>query len=253
MDSEKIYSYILDISKENKISRPYVVGGIPRDLVSDNPANYMDIDITTNYSDVVRLGMLFADKLKVGFEIFKDGHISVFLKGYSVDFSSNYISEDAIEYNSKEIGNDDFLKEVYSRDFTINTLLIDLETKDILDPTGMGKSDISEKVIRTVSSPEITFLDDPNRIFRAIELATRMNFSLHKDIVDFLVNNSDLIINDLDIKDAYIESSIAKSLTNNPEKTLELLLELNLLKAVPLTGSFKNELIKRRMIKQYLD
>ena len=253
MDSEKIYSHILDISRENKISRPYVVGGIPRDLISKSPANYMDIDITTNYSDIIRLGILFAKKLNAGFEIFKDGHISVFLKSYSVDFSSNYISEDAIKYNSKEIGNDDFLKEVYSRDFTANTLLIDIETKEIIDPTGLGRQDIYDKIIRTVSSPEITFLDDPNRILRAIELATRMDFVLHQDITKFLSKNSDLIINELNIKDGYIESSIGKSLTNNPTRTIELLLNLNLLKLVPLTGSFKNELIKRRMIKQYLD
>lgn len=253
MNSEIIYKKILEISDNNMISKPYVVGGIPRDLLISGEKEYKDIDITTNGPDVVRLALLLADNLGVSFEMFKDGHISIFLKGYSVDFSSNFISEDAIEYAKEEIAEKESLKEVFSRDFTINTLLLDIETGEVTDPTGRGRDDLSNKTIKSIVSPEITFNDDPNRIFRAIELSTRLGFDIDGEILDFARSNSERINTDLAIKEAFIEGIISKSLKNDADKTLEYLIQMDLLKQVPLTGMFKDQLISRRMIKDYLD
>lgn len=254
MNSEELYSEILEISEKNIIKTPHVVGGIPRDLIiSGRSADNKDIDITTNFSDVTRLAILFAESSNFRFRMFKDGHVSVFLNNYAVDFSSNFISDDAVEYSKSIIKNDESLKEAYSRDFTINTLLINLETNALLDPTNRGFDDIESRIIKTIVVPEITFNDDPNRIFRSIELATRLGFEVDSDIIDFVRKNKNTIKNEFEIKEAFIENIVSRSITSDPERTLELLVDMDLFDLVPLSGAFKTELISRKMIKKYLD
>ena len=55
--------------------------------------------------------------------------------------------------------------DVERRDFTVNSLLKDLSTGEILDLTGMGKSDIKAGIVRTPLNPDKIFTDDPLRMF----------------------------------------------------------------------------------------
>jgi poly(A) polymerase len=66
--------------------------------------------------------------------------------------------------------------DIRRRDFTINTLLENLHTGEILDLTGLAKRDLREGVIRTPVDPVTTFTDDPLRMLRAIRFATRFGF-----------------------------------------------------------------------------
>jgi len=248
---KEILDSILKISKENKISKPYLVGGIPRDLCLNIDPTDSDLDVTTNSSDIIRLSLLSCDFFRKYFKVFEDGHISIYLDDYTLDFSSNFISDAATKYAGYI--SDDFLEEIYSRDFTINTLHMDLETYEINDPIGCGKKDINRRVIKTVSSPEITLTDDPNRLWRAVELSARLDFDIDEGILNFVKENKKYFSEHPDIKLSYIENIIGKRIKTNPKKILENLVEMNILNLVPLTGEFKKELLKRRMIKDYLD
>lgn len=247
----EVLNQILRISKENKIPIPYLVGGIPRDIYISGKAEDSDLDITTNSSDITRLALLSCDYFKKYFKVFDDGHITIYLEDYRVDFSSNFISKEAIEYQQDL--DDKFLEEVYSRDFTINTLHLDLENYEFIDPLGVAKDDIERGIIKTVSLPEITLTDDPNRLWRAIEFSARLNFELDDSLVNFVKENKRYFSENPDIKASYIENLIGKRIKTNPENILKNLIKMNILDLVPLTGEFKKELIKRRMIKEYLD
>lgn len=67
------------------------------------------------------------------------------------------------------------------RDFTINTLLKNLHTGEILDLTGKAKSDIHDRIIRTPVDPVVTFNDDPLRMLRAIRFASRFKFEIEEE------------------------------------------------------------------------
>lgn len=66
------------------------------------------------------------------------------------------------------------------RDFTINAILKDPLTGEIVDPTG-GREDIKRKMIRHVSSE--TFAEDSLRVLRAAEFAARFEFDIAPETV----------------------------------------------------------------------
>lgn len=67
------------------------------------------------------------------------------------------------------------------RDFCCNALYKDLETGEILDPTGRGLKDLEQKILRTPLDPEETFKDDPLRMLRAIRFACKKDFTISKE------------------------------------------------------------------------
>lgn len=72
-------------------------------------------------------------------------------------------------------------QDLYRRDFTINTLAIDLSPGHfgtLLDYFG-GWDDIHQGIVRVLHS--LSFIDDPTRTLRAIRFANRFNFQISAD------------------------------------------------------------------------
>lgn len=248
MNLGQTLTLVAQIADKYLVDKPYMVGGLPRDVYLNREIKTTDVDLTTNSPDVLRLGILVADELDTTFELSDDGHITIFTDSFDLDFSSHFISDDVIAYLD---GKHKEYYEAFSRDFTINTLHQDLVTREIIDPTGQGFEDIKNKVIKTPVPPEITLNDDPRRIYRAINLAARYGYRIDKSIIDFTLKNPEVFSGN-SIKDQYISLKVAKSLKEDIDLTLHLLIELDLLKNVPLTGYFKDVLISRKLLVKYL-
>jgi tRNA nucleotidyltransferase (CCA-adding enzyme) len=83
----------------------------------------------------------------------------------------------------------DLVKAVSRRDLTINSILYDPISKKIVDPFG-GWSDLMDGVIR-VTDPE-TFIEDPLRILRVAQFASRFGFEISPDTVRLSKNLCEL-------------------------------------------------------------
>jgi hypothetical protein len=245
---------ILNVSREYLIKTPSIVGGLPRDMHLGKDIATKDVDITTNDADIIRLSVLSSESLGVPFKIFSDGHSSIYMDDYILDFSSNFRSKNGIEYIGKEKGiTDPDLFEVYSRDFTMNTLHKSVDEEEITDPTGEGKRDIDDGVIRTVLPPGITLNDDLRRVFRAIKLASKYGFEIHEDIISFTRENLHKFSNpnSWSIKEGYITTVIGEAIAYDEDKTISNIDDMGLLPVIPLSGMFKDYLIKTRMLDKY--
>src|SRR5688500_1111252 len=66
------------------------------------------------------------------------------------------------------------------RDFTINAILQDPLTGELIDPYD-GRRDIEQRVLRAVSTE--TFAEDSLRVLRAAQFAARFDFDIHRDTV----------------------------------------------------------------------
>ena len=71
------------------------------------------------------------------------------------------------------------------RDFTINGLLYDPESGELLDYVG-GQRDLEAKVIRAIGDPAARFAEDHLRLLRAVRFAARLGFTIEPETWDAL-------------------------------------------------------------------
>jgi len=117
-------------------------------------------------------------------------------------------------------------------DFTINALLLDVETGNIIDPYN-GIADITAGIIRSIKNPVYHFTEHPTNILRAIYLISKLNFRLSDEDLEAIYKSD----NNLSIED-YAESiRIIRLISNifsgsNREKAIRLLNEFGLLEQI---------------------
>jgi poly(A) polymerase len=68
-------------------------------------------------------------------------------------------------------------EDVRRRDFTINALLLDPETNEVLDFVG-GRADLEAGIIRAIGDPRQRFTEDKLRMVRAVRFAARFRYAI---------------------------------------------------------------------------
>ena len=63
------------------------------------------------------------------------------------------------------------------RDFTINALMLDPSTGEVLDFVG-GRQDLQARIMRAIGDPERRFREDHLRLLRAVRFAARLGFEI---------------------------------------------------------------------------
>lgn len=76
-----------------------------------------------------------------------------------------------------------FDKAACRRDFTVNAMMQDVLTGEIIDPHG-GQLDLQRRILRHVSSE--TFPEDPLRVYRCAQFAARFEFDVHPDTMELM-------------------------------------------------------------------
>lgn len=238
MKLRELFTLISNIGNDKGISKIFLCGGAVRDRILGTLDKLEDIDLTTGDKTIKNLAKEISSELSQKFTVdvkeMDDGHTSVYLQNIKLDFSSNF--EDPLVTNYLSglgIKNPTPLqKEMFSRDFTCNALLMSLDLSKAIDPTKKGINDIKAKVLRTCMPPEITLKSNVNRIIRAIYLAAKLDFTLDPEIVKYISSNKELISQ---IDNGYLSKTLNKALKYNPEKTAALLDQLDLWKSIPVT------------------
>lgn len=79
------------------------------------------------------------------------------------------------------------------RDFTMNAIALRFDKhEEFIDPY-KGKSDIENKIIKTVGDPNERFSEDALRLLRAIRFSTQLNFKIEDSTWEAIKKNADLI------------------------------------------------------------
>ncbi|MBK8014261.1 MAG: CCA tRNA nucleotidyltransferase [Deltaproteobacteria bacterium] len=68
-------------------------------------------------------------------------------------------------------------EDVHRRDFTINAMLLDPLSGELIDLVG-GRADLEQRLIRAVGDPKLRFEEDHLRLLRAVRFATRLGFEI---------------------------------------------------------------------------
>jgi len=161
--------------------KAWIVGGYVRDAVLGRP--HPNPDVVVEDGDGLELARRFAELAgappPVTFERY--GTAQVTLPGHLVEFVSARAESYAPDSRKPDVRRATLDEDLRRRDFTVNTLLMDLDGK-IHDPLG-GLADIEARVLRTPADPMRTFADDPLRMLRAVRFAAELGFVPAPDLV----------------------------------------------------------------------
>lgn len=170
------YPFLKDIhvlSRKSKL-KIYLVGGILRDLALKRKKESLDFDFAVS-SKALKFAHRLSKRLKGNYVVLDRLHGCARVifkhknKTYTLDFT---------DFRDKDLRRD-----LLKRDFSINTIALDLENivkgkYDIIDYYG-AKEDLKNRIIRVVSTMSLRL--DPLRIMRAFSLAAQLNFKIDKD------------------------------------------------------------------------
>ncbi|HET9743593.1 MAG TPA: CCA tRNA nucleotidyltransferase [Terriglobales bacterium] len=156
----------------------YFAGGCVRDLLLGVAPQDFDVATSAHPQQVMDF---FPETLPVGAQFGvvlvvarpPDGKpIYVEVATYRSDVGySDGRHPDAVRYSNSA------QEDVQRRDFTINGLLLDPITNQVLDYVG-GRADLERKLIRSIGDPRVRFAEDKLRMMRAVRFAARLGYQI---------------------------------------------------------------------------
>ena len=156
----------------------YLVGGSVRDLLRGE--KNLDIDIVIE-GDGISFAKILGERLHAKVRSHqKFGTAQIIFDTLKVDVATARTEYYESPASLPKVVTSSIKKDLYRRDFTINTLAIKLNSKDfglLIDFFG-GQRDLREKSIRVLHN--LSFIEDPTRAFRAIRFSERFGFKISK-------------------------------------------------------------------------
>lgn len=173
-----------DIASKNNMTA-YLVGGFVRDLILDSKNLDLDIVIEGN-------GIKFAEDFAIRLQAKlirhrRFGTATVVTKhNLKIDIASTRKELYPKAACLPQVSSGTLKDDLFRRDFTINAMAISINRKDfgrLIDFFG-GRDDLRNKKMRILH--DLSFIDDPTRILRAIRFEKRYNFRLDSNTLKCL-------------------------------------------------------------------
>ncbi|MCS7308657.1 MAG: HD domain-containing protein [Armatimonadota bacterium] len=156
------------------------MGGVVRDELLGRPLP-PDVDIVTEEDALALAHWLHAqgtaDHLPVTYPRF--GTAMVHIEGVPFEIvTARRESYSADSRKPVQVQPATLREDAFRRDFTVNALMRNLHTGELLDLTGMGLNDLRAGLLRTPVDPTVTFTEDPLRAMRAVRFAAQLDFDI---------------------------------------------------------------------------
>jgi tRNA nucleotidyltransferase (CCA-adding enzyme) len=168
----------------------YLVGGCVRDLLLDREPK--DWDLTTN-ARPEQIQALFPDTFyendfgTVGVVTATENPSLKVIEVTPYRKEGKYTNA---RHPDEIMWADTLADDLERRDFTVNSIAYDIETRTIVDLHG-GREDLKRKVLVTVGDPRARFREDALRMLRAIRLSAELEFALDGGAAAGIVASAD--------------------------------------------------------------
>jgi tRNA nucleotidyltransferase (CCA-adding enzyme) len=166
----------------------YVVGGFVRDLFLYRTNEDLDIVIEGDGIAFAKKYAKFVNARIHSYEKFGTAVI-IFPDGFKIDVASARMEYYKFPAALPTVEMSSIKLDLFRRDFTVNTLAIQLKPDKfgLLIDFFSAQKDIKEKSIRVLHN--LSFVEDPTRVFRAIRFEQRFGFSIGK-LTSGLIENA---------------------------------------------------------------
>ncbi len=223
-------SILHDVTPQSPFSdRVFLVGGAVRDEVMGRPPQ-TDWDFVVLGSAAEFADWLWQEGISsippVTYPQF--GTAMVQIGGLQAEFVTARREQYQTGSRKPEVEAANLLEDAERRDFTCNTLLRDVGSGSLIDPLGLGLSDIAAKILRTPGDPDRTLAEDPLRMLRAVRFRWQLGFAFAPGLETSLRRQSSQIVH---ISDERIRDEVLKMLRlERPDECFNDLHELGLLR-----------------------
>jgi len=169
---------VKDLIKMLSKERVYLIGGFVRDMVLGLPS--FDLDFIVVDKSTNTLGEELAERFHGNYFVLDETTKTTrfVLKD---EESQNYT------FDFTPVSTADLEKDFERRDFTINTIAIDLKESDCFIDKFDGIKDLKEKKIKAVKLKNL--LDDPLRFLRAFRFGALLGAEINSEIITFIKSN----------------------------------------------------------------
>jgi poly(A) polymerase len=164
--------------------RAYLCGGSVRDLLMSRTPKDFDVVTDAHPSEVRRLfrnSRIIGRRFRLVHIIFQDQVVEVATFRREPDRAvvapEDEAAEDFLITDDNTFGSP--LQDARRRDFTINALFYNISDFSVIDYVG-GIEDLREGRVRVIGDPDLRFREDPVRMMRAIEFASRLGFEIEE-------------------------------------------------------------------------
>jgi poly(A) polymerase len=170
--------------------KAYLVGGSVRDLLLGRTPKDFDIGTDAHPQAIRRL---FRNCRLIG-RRFRLAHL-LFANGKVIEVATfrrrpepadpNANAPDILMTSDNTFGT--AREDALRRDFTINGLFYDISDFSVIDYVG-GLDDLEAGLVRTIGDAQIRFREDPVRMMRAVEFASRLGFAITPDAYEAILD-----------------------------------------------------------------
>jgi poly(A) polymerase len=176
----------------------YLVGGYVRDKLLGQPGESDDLDLVLEGDAAAVCRLLYqkrvADHKPVTYPNFGTAMVSIGGTPEKAGTQVEFVTAREETYRQRDrkpiVRPGTLVTDAHRRDFTVNTLMENLHTGEILDLTGKGRADLAAGILRTPLEPVTTFTDDPLRMLRACRFAAKLGFSIAPETLAALHANA---------------------------------------------------------------
>jgi poly(A) polymerase len=168
----------------------YLVGGSVRDLLLGRTPKDFDVGTDAHPQALRRLFRncrLIGRRFRLAHILFADGKvIEVATFRRRPDPAAEEGGADLLQTSDNTFGTP--REDALRRDFTINGLFYDISDFSVIDWVG-GLDDLEMGLIRTIGDPDVRFREDPVRMMRAVEFASRLGFAITPDAYEAILRH----------------------------------------------------------------
>lgn len=218
----------------------YLVGGSVRDLLRGE--ENLDIDIVVE-GDGIDFARCLGKEMGAKVVVHKRFGTAQVIKG---DFKLDVATARTEYYESPAalptVELSSIKRDLYRRDFTINTLAVKLNKKDfglLIDFFG-GQRDLKDKAIRVLHN--LSFIEDPTRAFRAIRFSERFGFKITRHTDNLIKHAIRMNIFEKLAGTRLYDEMILIFDETDPVRTMKRLGDYDLLKVIHPSLGFTHEL-----------
>ena len=173
--------------------RAYLCGGSVRDLLLNRTPKDFDIATDAHPAEIRRLfrnSRIIGRRFRLVHVLFQDMVVEVSTFRREPE-SRGDDTDDLLVTDDNTFGSP--LQDARRRDFTVNALYYNIADFSVIDYIG-GLADMNAQRLRVIGDPDVRFREDPVRMMRAIEFASRLGFSIEQSTYDAILRHRNEVL-----------------------------------------------------------